>query len=73
MCCKRCLAEPASLHAMSPLSYSTQLCEVCLGVWEERKHKIMLAALDLFVAETPEPQVASDCHVIQRINPREKI
>jgi hypothetical protein len=59
-CCKRCLSDGRQgesgefkLFTMLPLSYSTLLCEACRKTWDERKGTILLAALDLFVSETP--------------------
>lgn len=68
--CKRCLAEPVDLYNMTPMSYSTTLCRVCKDEWEKRKPEILRAALDLFVSETPPPQVASSNAVVRRHHPQ---
>ena len=58
-CCKRCLTE-VDLYHMRPLSYTMLLCERCLRKWQDRRQAILLAALDLFVSETPQkPKILS--------------
>jgi len=70
--CKRCLAEPSDLYSMLPMSYSTMLCVVCRNEWEQRKPEILRAALDLFVSETPEPQVPSSNAVVRQHHPQKE-